>query len=186
MSHQYVLQGGITVVLAILFLVGCTGNPPVSLSAASAATAAPKQPTATPTLEPSTPTPEPATATPTPEPDPTTEAVVAVDALTEGNPERGREIFESGGEKYTDKPQYHCSRCHSLDGSEGYGPTLQGISERAGERVPGQSAVEYLRQSILEPDAYIVEGSKYRMGRFPGILLNEGEINDLIAFMLTQ
>lgn len=186
MSHQHVLQGGITVVLAILFLVGCTGNAPISLSAASAATAAPKQPTTTPTLEPSTPTPEPATATPTPEPAPTTEAVAAVDALTVGNPERGREIFENGGEKYTDKPQYHCIRCHSLDGSEGYGPSLQGISEQAGDRVPGQSAVEYLRQSILEPDAYILEGYPEKMGRIHRVLLNEGEINDLIAFMLTQ
>jgi len=38
------------------------------------------------------------------------------------------------------------------------GPSFQGISKRAGDRVPGLSAVEYLRQSIVDPSAYMVEG----------------------------
>src|SRR5690606_31488751 len=108
------------------------------------------------------------------------------DPLEIGDPKRGRQIFENGGEKYADKPQYHCIRCHSLDGGEGYGPSLQGISEQAGDRVPELSAVEYLRQSILEPDAFIIEGFSHSMGRIHSVLLNEEEIDDLIAFMLTQ
>jgi cytochrome c oxidase subunit 2 len=106
--------------------------------------------------------------------------------LEVGDPERGREIFEKGGEKYTDKPQYHCIHCHSLDGSIGDGPSLKGISERADERVPGLSAVEYLRQSILEPDAYVIEGFSHQMGRIHSVLLGKEEIDDLVAFMLTQ
>lgn len=210
MSHQHMLQGGITVVLIILW-VGCGGNAPASVSEAPATMAAPEQaattlaseptsptpesPTATPSSEPATSTPEPPTATPTiepvtvtltPESPPTTEEEPVAEPLEVGNPERGREIFENGGEKYTDKPQYHCIRCHSLDGSEGDGPSLQGISQQAGNRVPELSAVEYLRQSILEPDAYIIEGFSHQMGRIHSVLLNEEEINDLVAFMLTQ
>jgi len=100
--------------------------------------------------------------------------------------DRGREIFENGGEKYTDKPQYRCIRCHSLDGSEGDGPSLQGISERAADRVPELSAAEYIRQSILEPGAYVIEGYSHSMGRIHSVLLSEEEIDHLVAFLLTQ
>ena len=176
MSVRQLLQGGITIILIILFLVGCGGNAPTSVSATPAAAAAPEQ-VPTPTSEP---------ATPTTEPPPAIEGEPVIDPLAVGNPEKGREIFENGGEKYPDKPQYHCVRCHSLDGTEGYGPSLQGISKRAGGRVPDLSAVEYLRQSILEPDAYIIEGFSHQMGRIHSVLLNEEEIDDLTAFMLTQ
>lgn len=164
MSHRQQLQGGITVILIILFLVGCGENAPAAISEAAATAAAPEQAA----------------------PPPAIEAEPVIEPLAVGNSERGREIFESGGEKYPDKPQYHCIRCHSLDGTEGYGPSLQGISARAGDRVPELSAVEYLRQSILEPDAYIIEGFSHQMGRIHSVLLNEEEIDDLIAFMLTQ
>jgi mono/diheme cytochrome c family protein len=108
-----------------------------------------------------------------------------------GDPERGREIF-------TDASFTKCEGCHSLDGSEFRGgPSLLGISERAAERVPELSAVEYLRQSILEPSAHIVEGYKSDMKVYelveraegdykaPGTLTEE-ELNDLVAFLLTQ
>jgi hypothetical protein len=170
-----VLQGGITVVLIIL-LVGCGRSAPVSVSEAPAATTAPEQ-AATPTTEP---------ATPTPEPSPTTEGESAVDPVAVGDPERGREIFENGNDHENFKPSYFCIRCHSLDGSDGYRPSLQGISQRVGNRVPELSSVEYLRQSILEPSAYVIEGYSHQMGRIHSVLLNEKEINDLVAFMLTQ
>jgi len=186
MKYQKFFQQIICLNLVVIILAGCGGNAPKSVSEAPAAMAAPEQATVTPTPESATPTPEPSIATPTPQPPPVTDEESTTDPLEIGDPEKGREIFENGGERYSDKPQYHCIRCHSLDGSEDYGPSLQDISKRADDRVPELSAVEYLRQSILEPDAYIVESSKYRMGRFPGILLNEGETNDLIAFMLTQ
>ena len=102
-----------------------------------------------------------------------------------GDPERGRKIFENGGEKYT-KAGFYCINCHSLDGNEDYGPSLQGISELAGGRVPELSAAEYLRQSILEPDAYVIEGFRVKMGRIHSVLLSEEEVDDLVAFMLTQ
>lgn len=108
-----------------------------------------------------------------------------------GDPEHGREIFK-------DTTYVRCEGCHSLDGSEFRGgPTMLGISERAGTRIAGLSAVEYLRQSILEPSAFVVEGFEDKMkvyelverpeGEVKALLtLTEAELNDLIAFLLTQ
>ncbi len=191
MSRQLLFPIGIITILIMLLLAGCGVKASTITSEIPPATSTPEQATTEPAT--ATPTLEPPTATPTLEPTPAaTEEEPVTDSLQVGDPERGREIFENGGEKYTDVKTGHklnnyiCLHCHSLDGSEGRGPSLQGISERAADRVPGLSAAEYIRQSILEPDAYIVEGTKYQMGRFPGKLLSEEEIEDLIAFLLTQ
>ena len=106
-----------------------------------------------------------------------------------GDPERGREIFETGGGVIS--AENKCSRCHSLDGtvgtSEVAGPSVQGISELAGDRVPELSAEEHLRQSIVDPSAYVVEGFKdNRMPQAYSVFLGEEDIDNLIAFMLTQ
>ncbi len=77
--------------------------------------------------------------------------------------------------------------CHSLDGSVGPGPPFQGISGRAGDRLPELSAVEYLGQSIVDPSAYVVEGfSDEAMPKNYRILMGEEDIDDLVAFLLTQ
>ncbi|MCB8984360.1 MAG: hypothetical protein H6659_11080 [Ardenticatenaceae bacterium] len=52
-----------------------------------------------------------------------------------------------------------CGSCHKIGAlGEGHkvGPDLSGIGLVAGSRVPGLSAEEYLRQSILDPNAFIV------------------------------
>ena len=108
-----------------------------------------------------------------------------IDPLEIGDPERGREIFETGGGVISG----NCAGCYRMDGSVGappQGPSLQGISERAGDRVPELSAVEYLRQSIVDPSAFLVEGFDDNMAKGFGILLSEEDIDDLVAFMLTQ
>ncbi len=46
------------------------------------------------------------------------------------------------------------------------------------------SAVEYLRQSIMDPGAYLVEGFEDKMPDITG--LSEEDIDDLVAFLLTQ
>ena len=63
---------------------------------------------------------------------------------------------------------------------------MVGIFVRAGERVPDLSAVEYLRQSIVDPRAYKVEGFKLTMPTFLRNMLSEEDIDALVAFMLTQ
>jgi cytochrome c2 len=110
-------------------------------------------------------------------------AAVNDENLITGNPERGQEIFLTGGGVIDSTP---CSNCHSLDGSVLRGPSLQGISDRAGERVPGLSAIEYLNQSILDPSAYLVEGFDNSMSSIWKIFMSEEDINDMVAFLLTQ
>lgn len=80
-----------------------------------------------------------------------------------------------------------CVTCHSLEPDVTLvGPSHAGLANRAGTYVEGMSAEEYLRESITDPDAHIVEGFT------PGVMyqnfgtdLQAREVNDLIAFMLT-
>lgn len=90
-------------------------------------------------------------------------------------------IFETGGAS-----QVPCAVCHTLDGTTLVGPSLQGISQRAGTRISGLSAEEYLRQSIVDPSAYLVEGFDDLMNKDYGEKLSEEDINNLIAFLMTQ
>jgi len=80
-----------------------------------------------------------------------------------------------------------CITCHSLEpGVTLVGPSQSDIGARAGTRVAGMPAEDYLRQSILEPDAYVVES--FPAGTMPAALageLSEQQVNDLIAYMLT-
>ena len=80
-----------------------------------------------------------------------------------------------------------CAACHSLEpGVDLVGPSLANIGAEAGSRVSGTSAEAYMRQSIVEPNAHIVEG--YGEGIMPagyGDQLSEGELNDLVAYLLS-
>jgi mono/diheme cytochrome c family protein len=80
-----------------------------------------------------------------------------------------------------------CSTCHSLDsGVTIVGPSLAGIGSNAGDRVSGLSAEEYLRQSILEPNAHLVEGfSANIMPTTWEDTLTKEQLDDLVAFLLT-
>ena len=115
------------------------------------------------------------------------QADTTAQAAAVGDPERGRQIWDDGADTVLSGG---CSTCHSLDGSEkvasSRAPTFQGISEQAGDRVPGLSAEEYLRESIVDPAAYIVEGYSDFMPKGFRILLSEEDIDNLVAFLLTQ
>jgi mono/diheme cytochrome c family protein len=78
-----------------------------------------------------------------------------------------------------------CITCHSLDGTKLVGPSAQGVASRAGSAVSGQSAEQYLRQSILAPNEHVVEG--YPQGVMPAYqgVLQDAEVNDLVAYLLT-
>jgi len=78
-----------------------------------------------------------------------------------------------------------CSTCHTLDGVDGRSPSLLGISGVAGERVEGLSDIEYLRQSIIDPAAYEEDWAAV-MPRTYADVLTEEQVNDLVAFQLTQ
>jgi len=81
--------------------------------------------------------------------------------------------------------QAGCTTCHSLEpGVTLVGPSVANIGAEAGSRVSGVSAEDYLRQSILEPNAYVVEG--FGEGIMPGGYgdeLSEQQLNDLVAYL---
>jgi len=143
--------------------------------AASAAVVAPTETAVPPTISPTA-------AAPTPE------SEVADETLATGDPERGREIFMNGGAHESYKPKYACATCHSLDGTvgaeDGAGPSLLGIAARAGERVPGLSAEEYLRQSILDPIVFLPATYNSGMTRIAAKYLSDEELDDVVAFLL--
>jgi len=80
-----------------------------------------------------------------------------------------------------------CGTCHSLNPDEVLvGPSMAGIGTRADTRVSGQAAADYIRESILHPDNYVVEGFQ------PGVMvqvweqeLTSEQIDNLIAYLLT-
>ncbi len=101
--------------------------------------------------------------------------------VVQGDATRGADIFTHG---VNDAPP--CISCHSLGQSPfSLGPKMTGISQRAGQRVPGLSAEAYLRQSILEPSAFLVSG--FRDIMYPNFKekLTEQDIADLIAYLET-
>ena len=80
-----------------------------------------------------------------------------------------------------------CITCHVLDkGATGVGPSLLGLSDIAGTRVAGLSAEDYVRQSILHPNDFIVPG--YIAGvMYQGFAnqLQSSDVNALVAYVLS-
>jgi len=79
-----------------------------------------------------------------------------------------------------------CATCHALvPDTIIIGPSLAGVATRAGTRVKGQTAEEYLQLSVLRPGDYVVEGfTDIMITNFSKELTNE-DMNALMAFLLT-
>ena len=106
------------------------------------------------------------------------------DAQISGDPAAGRDLFfeSSLGASAS------CHICHALEpGVDKVGPSLAGVGVRAAERVPGMSAEAYLRESIIDPDTYIVDGFSAGL-MLPDLEenLSDEQINNLIAFLLSM
>jgi len=81
--------------------------------------------------------------------------------------------------------QKGCTTCHSLDGSPKVGPSWKGLFGNTRTFADGTSATadeNYLRQSILEPNAHIVQGFAPAMPTFQGSLKDQ-QLSDLIAYI---
>lgn len=79
-----------------------------------------------------------------------------------------------------------CNTCHSLEpGVTLIGPSLANIGAEAGSMVAGQSAEEYLHESIVNPGAFMVPGFADLMPATYGAQLTEKQINDLVAYLLS-
>ncbi|EYF06501.1 cytochrome c oxidase subunit II [Chondromyces apiculatus] len=80
-----------------------------------------------------------------------------------------------------------CATCHSVDGSPMQGPTFKGIFGRNEEFSDGSRVAvdeNYIRESILNPQAKVVKGFPAVMPTFRG-LLKDREIDALIAYLKT-
>jgi cytochrome c551/c552 len=57
--------------------------------------------------------------------------------------------------------EYACASCHSIDGSDGTGPTFKGLAGSTVELEGGETAQatpEYLERAITDPDADVAQG----------------------------
>lgn len=92
----------------------------------------------------------------------------------------------AAGRLWFSRPPANCATCHSLEPDVIIvGPSLAGVATRAQTRVPGTSAEEYLRTSLLHPGEFIVPGFNNVMAQNLGEVLTGDQINQLIAFLLT-
>jgi mono/diheme cytochrome c family protein len=81
-----------------------------------------------------------------------------------------------------------CSTCHTIGKSGALRfPDLEGIAARAATRVPGLGEIDYLAQSMYEPDTFIVPGFNPGMPAInkPPIGLTDQEILCVIAYLQT-
>jgi mono/diheme cytochrome c family protein len=90
----------------------------------------------------------------------------------------GEQIFQAAG----------CASCHTLAkaGASGtVGPSLEDLASAAGQREPGKSAEQYLREAIVEPDAFTVEG--FQRGAMPAFdQLDDKQLKLLIDYLLDR
>ncbi len=120
------------------------------------------------------------TPTRTPTRTPTPAATVPATAAT------GLEVYKRLG----------CAGCHKLaaaGSTGGYGPTHEHMAAIAAERLASDydgaatTVAEYLRESIIDPEAYVVANYRmlrYRMPRYPSI--QPSEVEALVALLLEQ
>jgi len=118
---------------------------------------------------------------------PTTNAAPAGDA------KRGEKLFST----------LPCVSCHDVTKPWPGGdicPNLGNIATEAARLVrtreyrgKAKTAAEYIRESIVEPNAYIVPGAAYRtadghsvMPKDFGATLSDAQIDDLVAYLLTR
>lgn len=79
-----------------------------------------------------------------------------------------------------------CAACHALaPDTVIVGPSLAHIATIAAGRVPGQTAEAYLLESIVRPDAYLVDGYENLMPGNFGRRLTGEELDALVALLLT-
>ena len=93
----------------------------------------------------------------------------------------GHDIFVGGG---------GCSACHAIPGvAQGVlGPDLAGIATVAAGRIPGYTAEQYIRESIVDSCAYTVPETDCVLMQnvMNGIHLSDGDVDALVAFLLQQ
>ena len=89
---------------------------------------------------------------------------------------RGRQVYEQSG----------CATCHEAGLGNLFrpvGPPLGHIGTVAASRRPGVPAAEYLRQSIVDPGAFVVPGYADSMPRGFGDRLSGEDVAALVEYL---
>jgi cytochrome c2 len=110
--------------------------------------------------------------------------------LPTGDAARGADLFAQKV-KASNGSSAPCAACHSLQpGNIKTGPSLAGIGTTAATREPGKSAEDYIRESIQNPNAFIVpdnpaylSNGKSLMPASLGNGLSDQDLADLIAYL---
>jgi mono/diheme cytochrome c family protein len=88
----------------------------------------------------------------------------------------GEQIFTAAG----------CAGCHTFSpaGSTGnIGPNLDDLAGAAGDREPGTSAEDYIRESLAQPDAFLAEGFGNAMPSYEGRLTDQ-QVQAIVDYLL--
>lgn len=91
--------------------------------------------------------------------------------------ERGKMLFQTRS----------CTNCHSLDGTRIQGPTFKNVWGRTETLSDGKQIKvdeNYVRESLMHPQAKIVQGYPSTMPTFEG-LLKDKDVDAIIAFLKT-
>lgn len=105
----------------------------------------------------------------------------------------------TAGEQLLKSAQPPCITCHQLKaGVEQPGPSLAGIATRAQQRIKARDykgkardAKAYLRESIMDPNAYVLPGATYAAGGkslMPatyGQTMKPEQVNQLVDYLMT-
>ena len=95
------------------------------------------------------------------------------------------EMVSMGQQMFLEKG---CGGCHTVDGLKGasgrMGPRLDGVATLGRDRVSGLNVEQYLRQSIEDPDSFVVPGY---LARMPNNMVdfNSKEYESIIAYLLS-
>ncbi len=96
--------------------------------------------------------------------------------------EEGMSLVALGKQLYTSRA---CNTCHSIDGSPNIGPTFQNAYGHEVTLADGSTIIvdeNYIRESILEPQAKLVQGFEPVMPTFQG-LLSSRQIDGLVEYI---
>jgi len=82
---------------------------------------------------------------------------------------------------------FACETCHFVDQeTQKIGPGLLDVAIRGETRIEGQSPEEYIRNSIIHPNDYIVEGfTENLMPQTYADVLTVEELDALVAYLMT-
>ena len=104
----------------------------------------------------------------------------------EGGTVTPAQLVKAGEEIYHTKGT--CEICHRIGQKGTRAPDLAGVGARAAKTKPGMTARAYLLESLIQPQAFVVEGYPPIMPAVdkPPIALNRSEVWALIAFLESQ